>query len=208
MAIVWRESAARFADSDSGSFVSEARVRALVDAVADQTSATMAAASERLLAGELSLGAWQAQMQAAIRTSHVAVAVLANGGAAQMTNVQWLVTARDVKAQYAYLRQFAADVASGRQPLNRTIVSRSAMYGQHVRVLYEQIRSDAAIGLGVTQSRNVLHAQESCSDCRALTARGWMPAAEMTPIGSRRCLSMCRCVILRRRRPVGDEAAA
>lgn len=206
MAIVWRASAGRFADSASGRFLSDARVRAVVDDVADAASARMAAAAEALLDGRMSLGAFQVEMQAAIRTSHVAALVIGHGGAEAMTPARYLEVARDIKAQYGYLRSFAADIASGQQPLNRTIVSRSEMYGQHARVLYEQVRSDAAVGLGLDEARNVLHANESCSECRALTSRGWIPAAEMTPIGSRRCLSRCRCVVERRQRPAAEAA--
>jgi hypothetical protein len=61
MAYTWNEGAGRFVDG-RGRFVSESAVRSVVDDVADAASSRMQAASEALLDGRMSLGAWQAEI--------------------------------------------------------------------------------------------------------------------------------------------------
>ena len=204
--LIFSASDGRFHDA-AGRFVSDARVRQVIDGLADASSQRMALASDALLDGRMSLGAWEIEMRAVIRTSHVAATVLAHGGADQMSPTAYLVAARDIKAQYRYATAFAAQIGSGEQGLNRTIVSRSEMYGQHVRVLHEGIVGAAAVGRGMDEAMNTTHAQESCQQCRALSARGWIPASEMPPVGSRTCLSRCTCVIQRRSSAAGRQAA-
>jgi hypothetical protein len=190
----WNEQAGRFTDS-AGRFVSESRVRAVVDAIADQASARMAAASERMLAGDLSLASWQAEGQAVIKTSMLAAGVIGNGGAAQMSFSEYGYLGQQIRQQYEYMAAFAADIASGRQPSHGGLVARARMYGQQSRVIFEKVRQRDAAGRALQSCRNIVHAQESCSQCRSLAASGWMAIAEMPPVGSRICLGNCRCTI-------------
>jgi hypothetical protein len=185
----------RFRDS-AGRYVSDARVRAVVDAVADQASARMAAASERLMAGQMSLASWQAEMQNTIKVSHLAASTLAHGGEAQMTPARYLMAAREIKAQYQYLRGFAAQIQSGEQPLNGGLISRAKQYGQAARVAFERERGRDQQSRGYQFERNVLGpARDHCSLCPELSARGWVPIGSLPPVGSRPCRAQDRCRI-------------
>jgi hypothetical protein len=203
--IRWNEQAGRFTDA-RGRFVSPAAVRAIVDDIADAASERMARASERLLSGEISLGAWQAEMQAAIKLSHVAAAVLAHGGALQMTSARWGAIGPVVRSEYRYLRDFAEQIADGRQPLNGMLTARARQYGQAGRVTFERTYGAEQRGRGYQSCRNVLHAGESCSECKAQTARGWVETGTLVPIGQRICRGNCRCSVEYRREPA-EEAA-
>jgi hypothetical protein len=190
----WNETAGRFTDS-AGRFVSQERVRAVIDSIADQASARMAAASERLMAGELSLASWQAEGQAIIKTSMLAASVLAHGGAEQMTFSHYGSTGRAIRDQYDYLRGFADDIASGRQPLNGGLTARAGQYGQAARVAYEREYGRDQQARGYQFERNVLHAAEHCAVCVSESGRGWVPIGSLIPIGGRICRSNDHCTI-------------
>lgn len=201
--IRWNERAGRFTNA-RGEFVSERAVRAVVDQIADAASDRMAAAAQAMLDGRLSLGAFQAEMQAAIKVSHVAAAVIAHGGREQMTPARWGAIGPEIRAQYGYLRDFAAQVADGRQRLDGSLTARSRQYGQQARVVFERTYGADQRARGYRSVKNVLAPVEHCALCRSLAARGWMPIEQMVPIGQRTCRGNDRCQLRYRR----EEAEA
>jgi hypothetical protein len=200
----WNDRAGRYIN-ERGVFVSERTVRAVVDGIADAASARIAQASERLLNGEMSLGAWQSELQNVIRLSHLATATIAAGGAEQMTFSRYGSVGNEIKSEYQFLRGFAEDIASGRQPMNGSLTARARQYGQASRSTFEEARRRDQIMRGYQFERNVLHAGESCSECKAQTGRGLVPIGTLVPVGSRICRSNCRCSISYQR---DAEAAA
>jgi hypothetical protein len=198
MTITYDRRLGRYRD-ERGRLISEARVRLAVDTVADAASDRMADLTERMARGDLTLRRWQAEMMRTIKVSHVAAGVAASGGRAQMTPASYGFLGAEIRTQYGYLRNFADGIASEAVPLDRRAVARAGMYGQHARVTYEAVRARDAAGQGVTEERNVLHALESCRECIGLSRQGWVALGSLPPIGSRQCLSRCRCTITRRR---------
>lgn len=202
----WNEAAGRFIN-ERGQFVRESTVRSVVDKVADQAGERMAAASQRLLAGEMSLAAWQTEMQAAIKVAHTSTAVIAHGGAEQMTPSRWGSVGQQIRSEYGHLREFAAQVADGRQPLDGRLLGRARQYGQASRVTFEREYGRGQQMRGYRFERNVLAPAEHCGECLAQTARGWVPVGTLVPIGRRQCRGNCRCS-LRYRREQRKRAAA
>ena len=185
---------------EAGRLVSEARIRLAVDQVADAASDIMADVTERLRRGELRLAEWQVEMMRTVKQAHVAAGVAAQGGRLQMTPSAFGFLGSEIKEQYRYLRDFANAIEAGTVSLdNRLVVARAAMYGQHTRVTYEAIRARDAQNRGYVMERNVLHAQESCAQCVSLARLSWVDVGSLPPIGSRTCLSRCRCTISRRK---------
>lgn len=207
MAFTFDDRAGRYRNG-AGRFVSEARVRAVIDDIADAASERLAQASARLLAGDLSLAAWQIEAQQIIRTSHVAAAMLAHGGAEQMSFAKFGAIGPVVKSEYLYLRQFAEQIADGRQPLNGSLTARARQYGQASRAHFERIRTEAQQQRGFQSCRNRLHAGESCSQCKAESARGWVAIGDLVPVGQRICRAQCKCSVEFRREPADVEVAA
>lgn len=199
-ALTFDDASGRFRVAN-GQFVSEAAVRRVVDQIADGASVRMAAASERMLAGELSLAEWQAGMMRTIKLSQLATSTIAHGGAARMGFPEYGAAGREIRTQYDYLRQFAAQVASGEQPLNGGLLSRARQYGQAARVTFEREYGRDQQARGFQSERNVLGAAEHCALCPELTARGWVPIGLLPPVGSRPCRSNDRCSISYRREP-------
>jgi len=206
MAFAFDTGRGRYRDTATGRLVSEGRVRLAVDAVADLASERMADLTERLLSGEVTLARWQAGMLETIKASHLAAGVAAAGGRAQMTPSQYGFLGSEIRAQYGYLRTFGAQLAAEAVPLDRRLIARAGMYGQHARVTYEAVRRRDQAGRGYRFERNMRHAKESCGQCVTLSARGWVEIGTLPPIGSRTCLARCRCTISYRKAPV--EVAA
>jgi hypothetical protein len=192
---------------DAGHFVPERTVRDAVDNLADLSSERMAALTQRLQAGSLQLADWQQQAMMEIRNAHVAAAVVAHGGRLQMAPADWLVVAREVKTEYAYLRDFAGQIADGTQPLDGRLVARSGLYGQAARSTFEAVRRRDERNRGTDQERNVLHGGDHCSLCPDLSARGWVPIGSLPLIGSRPCGPNDRCTLAFRVAPAASEAA-
>lgn len=194
MALTWSAADGRFRN-ERGQFVSDAAVRSTVNAIADGAADRMASAAERMLAGEISLAEWQSDLMRTVKLSHLATATIANGGQARMGFPEYGRAGAAIKAQYQYARSFAQAVADGTQPLNGTLVSRARQYGHAARSHYEQERFRLMQARPVL-CRNQINSGESCQGCRAESAKGWVPAAEMVPIGQRSpCQSRCRCSI-------------
>lgn len=188
-----------------GQFVSPASVRAVVDDIADGASARMAAASERMLAGDLLLAEWQSFLMQQSKLAIVGSGTIATGGAARMSFSDYGYLGRLIRDEYDRIRTFAEQVSTGEQPLNGRLTARARMYGQQARIVYEKVKARDAASRGMAEERNVLRAGESCSQCKAESAQGWVPLGTLVPCGQRICLSNCKCSIARRSRL---EAAA
>lgn len=199
MAYRWDDRSGRFRD-ERGRYVSERAVRSAIDRIADHASEQMARASERLLAGEMSLASWQAEMGRLVKVSQLAATVIAHGGRAQMTPSRYGSAGRAIRDEYAYLRQFSEQIADGRQPLNGSLVARARQYGQAARVAFSNIVDNRQRHRAQSE-RNVLGNAEHCSECRELAARGWVPVGTLPRIGTRRCLGNDRCRIEYRQEP-------
>lgn len=198
MAYTWDARSGRYRGSD-GRFLAGKVVRDAVDNLADLSSSRMAALSQRLLDGTLSLADWQAQMMAEAKAAHVAAGIAAHGGRPQMAPADWGTIGNRLRAEYGYLRTFAEQIADGRQPLDGRLVARARQYGQSARATYEAIRLRDDRVRGMTVERNILAGRDHCSQCPELTARGWVPIGSLPRIGSRQCRGNDRCRIERRR---------
>lgn len=192
----WQPSAGttgRYRDRATGRFVSELNVRADLDKYIDAKNANLDALANQLRNREISLADWQLQMRNEMRNMHNAAAMVAKGGRAQMTQADWGRVGRELRNQYAYLDKWAADIASGKAPLDGRLAYRARLYGQASRKTYEQERRAIAAEKGNTQERRILHAAESCDDCIEYAALGWQPIGSLPAIGDSQCRSNCKC---------------
>lgn len=183
----------RYRDAATGRMVSEATVRAGVDAVTDVASDKLAALSGRLLANSVTLADWETQARQIIKDAHVAAGVAAKGGKEMMAPADWLAIAREIKTEYRYLHGMAEDIASGKQPLDGRLTARSRQYGQAARGTHAAMTGRERRNSGFRYERNVLSAG-ACNGCQAESARGLVPIGTLTPIGARLpCRANCRC---------------
>jgi hypothetical protein len=167
----------------------------------------MRALTQSLIDGQIGLDTWQAQMMASVKSVHIVGATLANGGWAQMEQSDWGWTgSARIRPQYAYLRDFAAQLANGKQPLNGTALARAELYAHAGRATHRAAQERLAKERGMAMERNLLGSADHCSGCLGETARGWVPIGSLIPCGSRQCLSRCHCSIIWRTAPVAAAA--
>lgn len=188
----------RYRDVESGRFVSAAQVREAVDATADLSAERMADAAARLRSGAITVEQWQAEMYAHVKDVHVAEALAGYGGREQMTPQRWGFVGARVRAEYGYVRNLTSEIIDGRQPLNASLDARVRQYAQAGRVTFETVQAREAAARGQNEERNILHARESCAECRGLAARGWVQRGTLPMVGARTCKNYCRCTIDRR----------
>lgn len=188
--------------ASNGRYVAEATVRKTIDQIADGTAEQMAAVAQRLVDGTATVAEWQADMRRLVKESHGATSIIATGGRKAMTPTDWGHLGQTVRREYRYLNEFAAGLADGTVSLDGRVVSRAKMYGQSSRVTYENVKGRGDRARGYSEEKNVLHASESCASCVAESARGWVTAGELVPVGSRSCKSNCRCTVQRRKAEV------
>lgn len=191
-----------------GRIVSQATIRNVLDTMLDGKTANIGQLAEGLRSGVLSLGEWQTAMMNEIKDVHLIGAAMERGGWANMTQADFGRVGRIVRDEYEYLRNFANDIAAGNVPLDGRFIRRSQLYGEAGRDTFYHFASVQNGRLGFDEIASVLHARESCPDCIDHAGRGFVPITELgvsfRPIGSRQCLSRCKCSYIYRRSSTGE----
>ena len=179
----------------AGRFVSDRQVREALDGALDAHTKTVRALGESLRAGRISVAEWQTGMARAIKNAHLYSAAAARGGWQNMTPADYGRAGQKIRAQYGYLRDFAAQIVDGRQPLDGRFLQCVDLYGQSGRVTYHATERREMEVRGMTEERNVLHPSDHCPGCVDESARGWVPIGSLVPIGSRDCRTRDRCTV-------------
>lgn len=176
-----------------GRRISEAAVRAEIDALVRVAGSRIERATLQLLNGDISLAVWQARMRNILRAGYTVSGSVARGGIRNMRPEDWLKLGRLSGRQMNYLNRFAAQLSSGTYDKTvKATLARARSYATSIRSIGNQMVLEAEKEAG-TKVKRVLTAKESCVDCIAWAAKGYIPAAEMAPIGSLLCGSHCRC---------------
>lgn len=208
MSFGWSEGAVRFRDLTTGRFVPTSQVNNAVEAVIRAAGERMVGFSQALQEGRMSVSQWQAAMVAELKPLHVGAAAMGRGGWAQMGQSEYGWTGSALKKQYAFLRNFAHDIATGKQPMDGRLLQRTRMYASAAAGTQREMARRTGAAIGRTEERNVLGATDRhCSQCVGCTAQGWVPIGSLPAIGSRTCVSQCRCVIQTRVIPQMSRAA-
>jgi hypothetical protein len=191
---LWNERAAQYINRATGRFVSRQVIRDQLDKVIDASSQVMRALSQQLRDGDISLAEWQGSMMQQIKTTHLAGGAMQRGGWQQMSQADFGRVGRIVRDEYGFLRDFANEIASGRQKLDGTLVRRSALYGQQGRPTYLAFWDNEATKRGFDEERSILQPAEHCTECVSEDAKDFQPIGDMIPIGRRICRSNDRCL--------------
>lgn len=202
----WNETAGRYIDLSTGRFVPFSDVRDALESVIDVAAERMNSVTQQLIAGDVSLAEWQGVMMEQIKVSHVAAAASSRGGWAQMSQADWGAAGRMIRDQYDYLRNFANEIASGKQALDGRALVRADLYGDAARGTFEQMRRRYEQQQnGMEEERRVLGEADHCPGCLDQAALGWQPIGELDPIGAEECITRCHCTFFYRRMGADGE---
>lgn len=202
-----------YIDMATGRAVSWSAIRNELEDFIDGTKVDMRNVTQSLIDGNIEIAEWQLQMAGYAKDVNLAANVAARGGWEQMTPADFGRAGQQIKAQYEYLNNYAAEIASGKQPLNGMALNRSQMYADAGRGNYEQTRRNIEADKGATQERRVLGANDAnnCEThgdkkgCRELAALGWVENGKLPRIGEAPCLTNCRCHFIYRKRGKGGR---
>lgn len=193
---LWNQAAGRYQDAATGKFVPADAVQAAVEAMVTNSAATLRTLTQALLSGTSSLEDWRAAFAGEIKALNVAAGVAAGGGFKNMTPADYGRIGAEVRKQYGFLNNFAQQVASGKQPLNGSMLARSDLYAKAARGFFVDVDRLERVTRGATEERRVLNARESCPDCEAFAAEGWVPIGTLPRPGEGSvCLTRCLCTM-------------
>jgi len=195
---LWDERSGRFRSVKTGRYFSQSRVTAALNDVIDAAAAEMKAASVGLQSGSVTLAQWQLIMEANIKNMHLASAAMAKGGWNQLSNADFGKIGSIVKEEYRWLRKFAGEIASGKQPLNGTFLQRAQEYMRAGKVTYNEMLKRENEKRQRNYVINERHARDSCKgsgSCIEQTEFGYMRTDDprLLPPGRRRCRGFCLC---------------
>lgn len=187
----WSESRRRYIYASNGRAVPESRVRAGLQEAIDASKRRIGQSTDQLIAGKINAAEWTIRMREEIRAGHRAAAMLANGG--KMTPQALGRLGATVRAQYEYLARLSSQIENGEVALNGKLRARAKMYGQAIRLSYEnQVRAREAHAR-MSEERRVLSSAEHCADCVGYAAAGWQPIGTLPQIGDSQCRANCHC---------------
>lgn len=183
----------RYINLKTGRFVPANDVRSAVDAVIEVEVVKAQTIGQQLIDGKITLADWQGQMTSNLKTLHVAMGVVANGGFQNTSSADFGFIGSLIKKQYSFLRDFAKQIETGKQLLNGSLLARSALYVQAGRETYENVVGRAAGNGGATQEKSILGIADHCEQCVSEAAKGWVEIGTLIPVGQRLCKSNCHC---------------
>jgi hypothetical protein len=195
----WSEATRRYRDTKTGRFLTVATVLALRDGYLDDRKAAIVDLTDRLVAGEMAVSDWLTAMREQVRDVTLGEYAFGRGGRGAMGDDDYAAVGNAIAGQYDYLQAFAESVRAG-DLTARQVGARAGLYAASARQAFERGKV-AAWGLELDQHpcdgqtrclancrctleisedddewrvRWILHAAESCEDCRAM-ARAWSP---------------------------------
>lgn len=181
----------------AGQPVPAVAVRQAIDTVIEKSAARMRGLTERLVSGGTDLASWQQGAAAEIKSLHVAIGIVASGGQAQLSQAGYGFLGSQIKPQYQFLNQFAADLASGKTPLNGRAVARADLYSRAAAGTFYEVQRRDERRKGNRLEARMRRASESCADCVGYAAQGYVPLGTLPAIGSAsRCRTRCKCVFV------------
>jgi hypothetical protein len=147
--------------------------------------------TQDLIDKKINVAEWATSMKDEIRAGHRMAAHLAHCPNLSRSQVGRLGAA--VRAQYGYLDNFANQIENEEVDLASALILRAQMYPEAIWATWQ---NEIAVGQkdrGYSLYKSVLGAARHCDSCLKESDRGWVKIGELIPIGSRECLSRCRC---------------
>jgi len=150
--------------------------------------------AQALKEGLISLGEWTSQMRALIVQEQDTAMMLIKGGREFVTFADWGYVGSEVKKQYAFLDNFAKDIADNPQKwLTGRLDNRMNLYRESGYAALERFERREKINDGFTEERRVLGAADHCTGCLAQASLGWQPIGTLDEIGAEECSQNCKC---------------
>lgn len=204
--LVWDADKKQYYEAGTEKYISAVTLRnSAIEPFIARVKVAMREIDSKLQNKAITLTDWQNQMAQLVKALQIAPALVAVGGVANASDVDKAGIAASVAAMLLFLRDFAKDIQSGKQPINGTLLARTDLYANSARDAYEEARRNAlivgAIAAGeALQERRVLDRQaDHCTTqggrlgCVELAAKGWQPIGTLPRLYDTPCRTNCKC---------------
>lgn len=192
----WDRSSAKFRSVDTGRFVSKGRIDAGVKDFAKRAATRIRELGKRFEAGELDEAEFADLARSEVARLHGSLGTLSYGGVDAITARQREKVAAAVGRQLGFFENLVAQLQSGKQRKDGSLLTRLALYGNAGWSTFENgtrdLLQEDGQG-GPTEERRVLANVEHCVDCVEYAALGWQPVGTLPPIGDSVCRANCKC---------------
>ncbi|HRH45816.1 MAG TPA: hypothetical protein PKY82_29510 [Pyrinomonadaceae bacterium] len=191
MPITFDKSTGRFRN-ERGRFISNSEVHLEINRTVVKLERNLRLISQNLNQKKITLAEWQIQTAKTLKTAHLVVAAIGQGGRKRMTNSDWGKAGALIREQYKFLNNFARQIERGKLSANK-IEFRAASYSKAIRESFYKKEVEIRKQAGFSFCRRILNSMESCPQCSDWAGRGFVPIEEQPPIGGLVCGSFCRC---------------
>ena len=187
----------------SGQFMSQKAVMALMDGRIDKLGQNLRRFTQMLADGNITIDQWQGSVREAIKAAHIQATVLGHGGRDGMGSAEYGRIGQRLRAEYAYLQNFAGDILAGRVSTAMAL-ARVQLYAESVRGSYWEGSSIRQERQGYSLMRRILDPQaQHCDDCLRYARAGLVSMGSLPMPGQRcECRSRCRCSVEYKRNAV------
>lgn len=186
----WDDVLKRYRD-EQGRFVSRQTVLDFVDRSISGTTQVSELLADLVANGQLSPTDWYNIFREELKREYIRQYLLGHGGLDTMTFSDWGRIGAMLKEQYQYLKNFAAEIASGNLSAAQ-IAARSQMYFNSSREAFETANSINAIAWGAVEERwQVSFVVENCPDCLGYYDEGWKPIGYFPMPGDGSTVCLC-----------------
>jgi len=148
--------------------------------------------TERLTAGTLTLEEWAAAIEQELAHLHTALAIVANGGLAQMDGGKWERLATRLDFEITKFRNFVLQIEEGTLSAAQ-IRARIRLYVNAGWKTFANTVREREIEAGINdEERRVLGGSNHCAVCPEI-AGVWAPIGTLLPLGDTPCNVNCLC---------------
>lgn len=180
-------------------------IRKELDRIELRIAATIALYNTRLWKGEWTLAKWREEMDKLVENSHLLFGGLALGSVA-LAAVNSTVE-RHIERDLGAVERFKTAIERKQVPSLPLAQNRGRAYIRSFRVSYQILEHKEKIEAGYNEAKRILTPAEHCHSelkppyrdgCFEVAMQGWMPIAQMPPIGTLLCGQFCKCYLIYR----------
>lgn len=195
----YSRTAARYRDTSTGRFVSQARVTNLLEQQVNHAETRLGNIVQGVFTREIAPGYAQTLMRDELRRLNLQERALGKGGFDRLTFRDYGAVGNQLRDSYARMTDLLNGIQRGTVTLPQAL-NRIQGYVLEARHQFFKAERDALRESGRQfEERNVLAAAEHCEDCISFTNMGWQPLGVIPlPGEKRRCGARCKCTLARR----------
>lgn len=210
---VFDASTGKYRNTNTGKTLSDDEVRAAVLLVIAGVKSEAASLVDSLTHRRINEAEFGDRMEGLLDALHMIASAAGTGGIPGTVEEATADLRATIAREHNYLAGFLGDLRSifGKlavgaltlsmlTEMQRGLALRAASYADAGLITYERQRARRMEFLDYAEAIRILHPEaEHCQGCEAEAGKGWVPIAELKPLGHEECGQWCRCTVEYRR---------